>query len=127
MCSVNDKIRRDYDNKIVDLKKEYENENNKLLDLEQAKDELQQLVDAAQCAINNLSECDFGGDKILSSVTTSQQGYQERMDYYDEYMIKCRNAMDEISDEIEKVTSLRNNLSINCGSCSECITYFNNF
>lgn len=120
MCAVNDKIRSDYDAKIVNLNAECKIEESKLLDLGESKGELQQLVDEAQCAINNLENCDFGGDKIISSVITSQKGYQERIDYYDEYIIKCKAAIDTINEEIDTITKLRDALPINCGTCSEC-------
>lgn len=120
MCAVNDRKRSEYDAQIANLNTECEVEESKLLDLDESKGELQQLVDEAQCAINNLGNCDFGGDKIISSVITSQKGYQERIDYYDEYIIKCKEAIEAINEEIDKITKLRDALPTDCGSCSEC-------
>lgn len=120
MCAVNDRKRSEYNVQIANLNAECEVEDSKLLDLEESKGELQQLVNEAQCAINNLGNCDFGGDKIISSVITSQKGYQERIDYYDEYIIKCRIAIDSINEEIDRIIQIRDELPTNCGSCSEC-------
>ena len=120
MCAVNDAIRKQYDEKIRQLNLELDNEENKRNDLDRAKGEVQQLVDKSQCVIDNISQCDFGGDKILSSIKTSQQGYNERIDFYDDYLIKCKNAIDQITKEINETTELRNSLPKNCGVCSEC-------
>lgn len=120
MCAVNDAKRAEYDTKIKSLKAEYDNEKNKLDALKKATGELKQLVDAAQCTIDNISECNFGGDKILSSVTTSQQGYNARVDYYEEYTVKCKTAMEAIEKEIEQTTALRNAVPKDCGICDEC-------
>lgn len=120
MCSINDQIRRDCDIKIENLREELKNEERKLYDIQKAKGELQQIIDEAQCAINNLGDCNFGGDTIISSVITSQQGYLDRVDYYDEYVIKIEKAKKEIKLEIEEKTRFRNQLPINCGICNEC-------
>lgn len=120
MCAVNDEKRKRYDDKINNLKEEYIDEENKLNDLKKATEELHQLVDAAQCTIDNISDCNFGGNKILSSITISQKGYMGREDYYADYMKKCKKAMSDIKDEIRKNTKLRNALSVDCGVCDEC-------
>ena len=120
MCAVNDAKRQQYEQQIQQLKSELDNEENKRNDLDRAKSEVQQLVDKSQCVIDNISQCDFGGDKILSSIKTSQQGYNERIDFYDDYLIKCKNAINQITKEISETTELKNSLPKNCGACSEC-------
>lgn len=120
MCAVNDAKRMEYDTKINELKIELNNEKNKLDDLRQAKYEIQQIIDSAQCAIDNLENCDFGGDKILSSIITSQRGYEERQDYYDEYYKLCSDAIEVITEELDQTIAIRDSIPINCGSCEEC-------
>lgn len=121
MCAVNDAKRNEYNERIANLNKELENESKILNDLNQAKEEIQQLIDKAQYAIGNLDNCDFGGDRIIVSVITSRDGYQARSNYYDEYIIKCKNAIIEINDELEEVSRMKNSLPINCGFCSTCL------
>jgi len=120
MCRVNDQKRNEYTNQINNLTIEYEAEEAKLIDLKKAKNEVQQLVEEAQCVINNIGDCDLGGDAIMSSITTSQRGYLDRIDYYDEYTIKCKNTQESISEEINVLTRLASELPANCGSCEEC-------
>lgn len=125
MCRTNDKIRQIYSEQIANLKKEYANENSKLEDIERAKKETKQLIDEAQRAINYLGECDLGGDKVIDSVKKSQQGYKERKNYYDEYIIKCKKAIEEINTEKQELIRVRNLLPTNCGFCSECELFLN--
>lgn len=120
MCAVNDAKRSEYDAQIANLSAEYENEEKKKEAIIIARGEIQSAIKLSQCVIDNMSECDFGGDKILSSIETSQQGYKDKEDYYDEYLIKCENAMNQILSEKNELVSLRNSLPKDCGSCSEC-------
>lgn len=120
MCAVNDAIRASLSSQITELQNEYNTENAKLEDINNAKTEVNQLIDNAQCAINNLSNCNFGGDEIITCVRTSQKGYFNKIDYYDEYILKCKNAMELINEEKNKLISERNALPINCGACPEC-------
>ena len=120
MCKVNDEKRAGYTADIKDLQAELENENAILADLKESKKEIQKLVDEAQKAIDYLENCNFGGDKIISSVVTSHKGYKDRMAYYDEYIAKCETAIFEINDDITRITKLKDNLPKNCGYCNEC-------
>lgn len=120
MCAVNDAKRAEYNAKITSLEAEKTNEENKLKDIERAKGELVQLVDKADCAINNIAECDFGGNNILNSVTLSKNGYNDRINYYDEYALKVTEAVNTIENEIAANVAARDALPENCGSCSEC-------
>lgn len=120
MCAVNDSIRAGYRAEKANLESELEVEVEKKEHLEQKKEEVQQLIDEAQCAIDNLGNCNFGGDRIISSVRTSQTGYKERMDYYDEFILKCQAAIEEIETDIANKQAQINNLPVNCGSCLEC-------
>jgi len=120
MCAVNDAKRKEYDNQIRILDEEYDNEKEKLDDIERARGEVQSAIELAQCVVDNISLCDFGGDKILSSIETSQQGYKDKEDYYDEYVIKCNEAISEIMSEINDLKALKSALPVNCGSCNEC-------
>lgn len=119
MC-VNAGPRQDCLNKINSLNLELVNENKMLENLNKAKGELQNLVNEAQCAIDNLGNCDFGGTKILDSVTTSQQGYQDRMNYYDDYIIKCSAAIKGIEQDLTAAHNLLASLPVPCGVCIEC-------
>lgn len=121
MCRVNDAIRQEYQTQIENLQNEWNNEDAKLKDLEESKEELGMLVSEAQCAIDNLSNCDFGGTKVLDSVKTSQQGYQDRIDYYDKYIMECKNAMETIEIEKNAAIAAKNALPVNCGYCEECL------
>ena len=121
MCKVNDLKRQEYQTKIDNLQKEWDNEKAKFDDLEESKEELGMLVNEAQCAIDNLSNCDFGGTKVLDSVITSQQGYRERIDYYDKYIIECKNVMETIEKERDRAIADKNALPLNCGFCEECL------
>lgn len=121
MCIVNDTKRREYASTIERLKLEYERECFKSEDICRAKSELQEIIDIAQCAIRNLKQCDFGGTKVLSSVTTSQKGYQDRMKFYIDYLSKCEHAKEEITSEIENFNRLINSLPQNCGYCAQCM------
>lgn len=119
MC-VNEGPREACRQKIEQLTAERLNEIEKRKDLVRAKGEIQQLLDEAKCAIDNLSNCDFGGTKILDSVTTSQQGYQERMDYYDKYIIECDRALECILFEEKEAIAEMATYPVPCGSCYEC-------
>ena len=120
MCRVNDAKRREYSIQLTNLNQEYDIETNKMIDLVDSREELQILVNKAQRAIDNLENCDFGGDRIISAVKLSQRGYKERVDYYRDYMMKCKEAMESIYEDIDRVTKLKNRLPINCGHCAEC-------
>ena len=106
MCLKNDIIRRDLNEKLEELEIELLDESILKTDIETAKLEIQEIIDTAQCAIDNLSKCDFGGDKIISSVKTSQEGYQNITKYYEE--------------EIRLLKQNIINLPTNCGVCQEC-------
>lgn len=121
MCSVNDAKRKACDDAIANYRNELTNETTKLENLEKARGETQELVNEAQCAVDNLKNCSFGGTKILDSVKLSQQGYQERIDYYDQYIINCKNAINDIKLDIRNKIFERNNIPINCGACFECV------
>lgn len=120
MCARNDAIRKKYNEKYQILQAEHNNESDKFCDVERAKRDLQKLIDHAQGVIDQISKCNFGGDKVLSSIKTSQQGYQERMDYYNNYLEKIKEAMTKIGNE--KNEAYRSMISVprNCGVCSEC-------
>lgn len=120
MCAVNDRKRAEYNELITQLEEECTNEINKLQDIEFAKKEVHELINEAQCAIDNLSECDLGTDGILNAVKISQKGYYNKSDYYDEYMIKCKAAIEAIKLEKANMIRVRDALPKNCGSCSEC-------
>lgn len=120
MCKVNDDKRAECDARISQLKNEYNTELNKLKDIETAKGEVEQLISKAQCAIDNLKDCNFGTDGIDRAVETSQKGYYMKRDYYDEYALKCKNAMTTIDDEITAEVAARDAIPENCGACSEC-------
>lgn len=120
MCAVNDAIRAQYDAVISALKAEYDTELTKLNDIKSAKAEVEQLISKAQCALDNLADCNFGSDGINQAVQTSQNGYRTRGDYYDDYALMCENAMATIDGEIASNTAARAAVPANCGSCSEC-------
>ena len=120
MCFKNDMIRRDLYKKIIELETELSNEGILETDIKMAKLEIQEIIDTAQCAIDNLSKCDYGGDKIISSVKTSQEGYQNIKKYCEEYHLLCRSAKEEIKEEIILLRQNANDLPINCGLCQEC-------
>jgi len=120
MCWVNDKKRSDYDEQIGVLNDEYKNEEEKLADIKKAKGEIQQAVNMCDCVKDNMAKCDFGGDKILSSITTSQLGYKNKENFYDEYKLKCEEAMEQIEAEKLEIKALRDSLPKNCGDCDEC-------
>lgn len=120
MCLKNDIIRRDLNEKLEELEIELLDESILKTDIETAKLEIQEIIDTAQCAIDNLSKCDFGGDKIISSVKTSQEGYQNITKYYEEYHLLCRSATEEIEEEIRLLKQNIINLPTNCGVCQEC-------
>ena len=120
MCKYNDEIRNNYNTKIEKLKLEKTSEENKRSDINRACQEIRQMLNNTQCVINNISECSFGGYKILSSIKLSDQGYNERNDFYSEYYIKCQNAIEQINKEINETTLLRDTLPKNCGKCSQC-------
>ena len=120
MCAVNDAIRARLSSQITTLQKEQDTENAKLEDINNAKSEVNQLIDNAQCAINNLGNCNFGTDEIITSTKISQKGYYNKIDYYDEYISKCKKAIELINEEKNQLISERNALPINCGACSEC-------
>lgn len=122
MCKVNDEKIAGYDIDINNLILDFEDEKAKLKDLVESKEELKKLVEESQHSIDYLENCNFGGDKIISSIKTSQKGYIERMAYYDEYIIKCEAAIREIDNDINEKTMLRNSLFRNCGYCDECIS-----
>ena len=120
MCAVNDAKRSEYNAQIANLNAELKNENQKKNAIIIARGEIQSAINLSQCAIDNISECDFGGDKILSSIKTSQQGYKDKEDYYDKYLIDCEKAINQILSEISQLTILRDSLPKDCGVCSEC-------
>lgn len=120
MCAVNDKKREEYNVLIDKLEKEYTNEINKMHDIGTAKSEVHEIISEAQCAIDNLSECKLGTDEILNSVKISQKGYYNKSDYYDEYMMKCKNAIETIKLEKEDMIRKRDAIPENCGECIEC-------
>jgi len=120
MCAVNDAKRAAYDAIISNLNHEYDTELDKLNDIQKAKGEVEQLISKAQCAIDNLAGCNFGSDGINTAIETSQKGYYMKRDYYDDYTIKCKNAMLVIDREIASNTAARNAIPANCGSCPEC-------
>ena len=121
MCTVNDNIRKEYTNKIEKLNIELESEIKKRSDINKAYIETQQLINNAQCVIDNISECNFSGDVILSSIKTSNQGYNERIDFYSKYYIECHKAVEQINKEINETTVFRDTLPENCGVCDDCI------
>ena len=127
MCRNNDIKREKYNTDISKLREEYLEEYYKIAEIKIAKEEVNILVNKAQCAINNLSDCDFGSNDIISSAQISQKGYYKKLDYYDEYESKCETAMKEIDIEFEKLVNLRNSLPKNCGYCSECTAQLKNF
>lgn len=120
MCSVNDAKRQQYQTQIDNLQREWDNEDAILKDLQESKEELDLLVSEADCAIDNLSNCDFGGTKILDSVRTSQKGYQDRIKYYEEYILKCQEAKTAIDKEKTAAINAMNALPLDCGVCYEC-------
>ena len=121
MCSYNEKKRKKYKNQILLLNKELTEERARLSDLESAYAEVNNLITLEDKALNYLNQCNFGGDKIVSSLKMSQKGYRDYVLYYEGYMKKCKKAILEIEDEIVAFTDLAENIPTNCGCCSECM------
>lgn len=120
MCRVNDAKRAACDREISALKNEQSIEYSKLKDIGNAKAEVEQLINKAQCAIDNLADCNFGTREIDHAVETSKEGYLLKKDYYEEYALKCQQAINTIETEINNKVAERNAIPQNCGSCKEC-------
>ena len=120
MCFKNDIIRENLHSQLVSLYEEEIYEGSFFFEIKQTKAEIEEIINLAQNAINNLSNCDFGGDKIISAVRKSQEGYKNKLDYYEEYLTLCRNAREEILEEKELIEQQIRNLPKNCGVCQEC-------
>jgi len=119
MC-VNEGPRADCKERITNLGIELENEQKKRKDIVRARDEINQLLDEADCAINNLGNCDFGGTRILDSVEKSRQGYRDRKNYYEDYIVNCNNAIENILHERTQALAELANYPVPCGVCYEC-------
>ena len=121
MCSYNDNIRREFEDQINQLTVDYNWFEEKRNDIRRAIFELQNMVEYSSCTINNISECNFGGDKIISAIQTSQLGYTNRKQYYEEYLKYCMEIMEDIREKKTNLSIKKAVLPKNCGNCSECV------
>jgi DNA repair exonuclease SbcCD ATPase subunit len=120
MCTYNAIKRNTYVEELMKLQEELKDERDILSDIELALSEVNNLINLEAEALEYIKECDFGGDKIASSITRSQKGYKDAVEYYDRYIGKSQKAILEIEEEMEAITELVRNLPENCGYCSEC-------
>lgn len=120
MCTNNAIKRNSYVEEIIELQKELEDEKSILSDIGQALNEVNNLINLQTKALECVKQCNFGGDKIEVSISRSQKGYNNAVEYYNKYISKSKNAILEIESEIEAITELVRNLPENCGYCSEC-------
>lgn len=120
MCKVTEANKAKLKSLIEQTKEEIEQEEENLKELQESKEELQELIDGTECVLDNMDKCNFGGEVIYTSMDLNHSGYQERMDYYDEYIEKVENMILLLKDELQEMEQRLSEIPDNCGMCSEC-------
>lgn len=125
MCKVTEANKAELKSLIEQTKEEIKQEEENLKELQESKEELQELIDGTECVLNNMDKCNFGGEIIYTSMDLNHSGYQDRMDYYNEYIEKVETMISLLKEELQEMRKKLSEIPDNCGTCFECRNRFN--